>query len=77
MQILDPQHPFFKPVWRRVLTVVVPAAWALVELSNGATGWAVLFFAAAGYAAYQLFVVYKPDAQNAANIERQEEADGD
>ncbi len=54
MKFLDPQHPFFKPLWRRILTVVAPAAWGLVELSNNASGWAILFFGASAYAAYEL-----------------------
>lgn len=58
MQILDPKHPFFKPLWRRVLTVVLPAGWGVVELANNALGWALIFFAAAGYAAYELLIMY-------------------
>lgn len=58
MQILDPKHPFFKPLWRRVLTVVLPTAWGAVELANNALGWALIFFAAAAYAAYELLIMY-------------------
>lgn len=60
MKFLDPQHPFFKPLWRRIMTVVAPAAWALVELSNGEAGWAIVFFGAAAYAGYELFLAPKP-----------------
>lgn len=60
MKFLDAQHPFFKPLWRRVLTVVAPAAWALVEFANGQTGWAIVFFAAAAYSGYELFLAPKP-----------------
>lgn len=69
MQLLDPQHPFFRPLWRRVLTVLVPAGWALVELYNGATGWGILFLAAAIYAGYQLLVIFKPAPTNQAENE--------
>lgn len=62
MKFLDPQHPFFKPLWRRILTVVAPAAWALVELWNGEGGWAIVFFGAAAYAGYELFLAPKPAA---------------
>ena len=59
MKFLDPQHPFFAPLWRRVLTVLAPTVWGLVEHWNGEPGWAIVFFAAAAYAGYALFVVPK------------------
>ncbi|MBO3758485.1 hypothetical protein [Ciceribacter sp. L1K22] len=73
MQILDPKHPFFKPAWRRWLTVLLPAAWGLVELSNNAVGWAIAFFAAAGYAAYELLIMYdRRIAENSLPSEAEE-----
>lgn len=62
MKFLDPQHPFFQPLWRRIVTVVAPAAWAVVEFYNESPGWAVIFLGAAGYAAWQLFYVFDPNA---------------
>ncbi|MFZ5962864.1 hypothetical protein ACOXXX_07915 [Thalassococcus sp. BH17M4-6] len=41
--MFDLRHPFFNPLWRRVLTVAVCAGWALVEFSQGNTGWAAVF----------------------------------
>lgn len=61
MKFLDPQHPFFAPLWRRVLTVAAPAAWGLVEHLNDEPGWAIVFFAAAAYAGYALFVAPKTE----------------
>ena len=58
MKLLDPTHPFFKPLWRRVLTVVLPALWGGVEALTHAWGWAILFVGAAGYAAYELLILY-------------------
>ena len=60
LQILDPSHPFFRPLWRRVLTVLLPAIWALVEFSNGETGWAIAFLAISAYAGYELLIRYDP-----------------
>jgi hypothetical protein len=57
-QILDPTHPFFKPLWRRILCVVLPLAWAGVEYWNGATGWAMIFVVAGLYAGYELLFMY-------------------
>ncbi len=67
VKFLDPQHPFFKPLWRRILTVVAPAAWGLVELSNGASGWAILFFGASAYAAYELLFMFERSNREAAS----------
>ena len=64
--ILDPTHPFFKPLWRRVLSVLLPGVWAAVEYYNGATGWAILFFAASAYAAYELLFMYDHTMKKAA-----------
>ena len=50
MKFLDADHPFFQPVWRRWATVLVPLAWACVELAFNSPGWAVLFGAVGAYA---------------------------
>jgi hypothetical protein len=55
-QILDADHPFFIPVWRRWATVILPLIWGGVELWNGSPGWAVLFGAAGAYALYVLII---------------------
>lgn len=55
MQLLDPKHPFFKPVWRRWVTTIFPIVWGAVELWAGNPGWAVIFAAAGVYAGWMLF----------------------
>jgi len=54
----DLRHPFFAPVWRRVLAVVMCLGWAGVEYWNGSPGWAVFFAAAGGWCVYQFFVIW-------------------
>lgn len=49
----------FTRTWVRVVTTVVPLAWAGVELWMGNPMWALLFGAAGVYAGYKLFI-YKP-----------------
>ncbi|PIE06840.1 MAG: hypothetical protein CSA74_10260 [Rhodobacterales bacterium] len=59
--MFDLRHPFFLPLWRRVLVVVLLAGWTLMELMNETYTWAALVFAMAGYTAYQFFVVWNPE----------------
>ncbi|WP_409455658.1 hypothetical protein [Paracoccus sp. (in: a-proteobacteria)] len=53
--MIDPENPFFNRLWVRLLCVVLPLIWAVVEYSNGAVGWAALFAAAGLYLLYALF----------------------
>ena len=56
MKFLDRDHPFFARAWVRWATVLVPAAWGAVELWMGGPAWAVLFWAVAAYAAWELIL---------------------
>ncbi len=56
MTFLDPNDPFFRPVWRRWATVGVPALWACVEAIRGNGGWVLAFAALAAYAFWKLIV---------------------
>ncbi|MBP2550905.1 hypothetical protein J2858_003845 [Neorhizobium galegae] len=78
MKFLDPHHPFFKPLWRRILTALLPLAWGAVELYNGSTGWGLMFLVAGAYAAYELLIIYdRTMAQAAAEEARKNAAKGD
>jgi hypothetical protein len=54
--MIDPDHPFYKPLWRRVLIPVVCAAWVIFELVAGEPFWAVIVGAVGAYATYKLFI---------------------
>jgi hypothetical protein len=56
----DHEHPFFRPLWRRVLVVVACAGWAAFEYAMGSTGWATAALAFTAYAVWQFFYLYKP-----------------
>ena len=56
--MFDLRHPFFLPLWRRVLTVAVALGWAAVEAVTGSPGWALIFGAAGAWAGWQFFVVW-------------------
>ena len=43
MKLIDLTDPFYKPVWVRVLIVVICIGWGVLEALNGSSGWAVLF----------------------------------
>ncbi|MEM9393002.1 MAG: hypothetical protein AAGA38_04035 [Pseudomonadota bacterium] len=62
--MLDPQHPFFRPAWRRYLITAAPFAWAFVEYGNGNPLWAYLFAGIGGYLGWQLILSWKPDGED-------------
>jgi hypothetical protein len=45
----DAEHPFFRPLWRRIAVVAFCAAWAAFEFWHREAFWGTL---AAGMAAY-------------------------
>ncbi len=65
MQILDVQHPFYKPLWRRVAIVAFCLAWSIFEFVTGTPFWGVLSGAIGLYCGWQFFVVFdaKPDQE--------------
>ncbi|KRB50726.1 hypothetical protein ASE04_12410 [Rhizobium sp. Root708] len=63
MQLIDPQHPAYRPLWARILIVAVCLGWAVVEIVTGDPFWAVLAGGAGVYAAYMLLWSYKPPAE--------------
>jgi hypothetical protein len=66
--MIDPNHPFYEPLWRRVLIPAVCAAWAIFELIAGEPFWAVIVGAMGAYAAYKLFIERKkPPAEKPAD----------
>lgn len=58
--LFDLDHPWFRPLWRRVLAVAVALGWGVFELALGSPGFALLFLALGGYAAWRLFVTFNP-----------------
>ena len=54
--MLDLEHPFFLPLWRRILVVVLTLGWSLVEfLVTAAPGWGLLFAAIGAYCSWSFF----------------------
>ena len=62
--IKDQEHPFLRPLWRRVVLVAFCAVWAAWEVYNGETFWATLAVGMAAYAAWTFLLSYpKPENQ--------------
>jgi len=61
-------HPFFEPLIRRVMTLVVVALYGLFEMTFGHPGWA--WFAAALFSicAYAFFVAFDPDDKGTSDV---------
>ena len=57
MKLLDLEHPFFTPVWVRVVVVLVCAGWGLVELANGALFWSMFFLGLAAICGWRFATI--------------------
>jgi len=62
MKFIDPDHPFYRPLWRRVLLVGACAAWTGVEFYNGEQTWGMIFLAVTAYTFANLILFFKPSA---------------
>lgn len=57
----DADHPWFRPLWRRVLMVLIPAVIAGVDIYHGNFGWALIFGGLGAYAVYIFFIAWNRD----------------
>ncbi|MEM1388017.1 MAG: hypothetical protein AAF748_15355 [Pseudomonadota bacterium] len=58
--MFDLQHPFFRPLWIRVLITVAVFGWAIFEISMGNPFWAILFAAIGVYCVREFFIAFAP-----------------
>lgn len=65
MQLIDPNHPVYRPLWVRLLVVGVCLGWAAIEAVTGAPFWAVIVGALGIYAAWILLLTFNPQAPEA------------
>ena len=54
--MIDPNHPFYAPLWRRLLIVAVCFVWAGVEFYSGEPFWGIIVGGVGIYATYKLFL---------------------
>lgn len=58
----EQQHPFYKPLWRRVTLVAVIALWLGFELYMGSSGlWIAMPAGMLAYAIYIFFITWPKD----------------
>lgn len=67
--MIDPDHPFYEPLWRRVLIPAVCFVWASFELYAGEPFWAIIVGALGLYATYKLFMVKRKAVPDKASTE--------
>ena len=66
MSMFELRVPFFVPLWRRILVMVICFGWAVFELMTGAVFWAILFGALGATAAWQFFLSGWPASSEGA-----------
>lgn len=74
-EAFDVRHPWFKPVWTRILVTGLTIAWATVEFMNGNNIWAIVFGAAGAYLVWAFFVDWQdpePDLKDETTSEGDE-----
>jgi Ca2+/Na+ antiporter len=58
----EQQHPFYKPLWRRVVIVAVIVFWLCFEIYQGAeTIWIAIAAGLLFYAVYTFFLTWPKD----------------
>lgn len=58
--IKDNQHPFFRPLWRRLVVVAICVAWSAIEFAMGTPFWGTLAGGMAIYGVWVFLINYKP-----------------
>ncbi|MCF3638884.1 hypothetical protein LXM94_02735 [Rhizobium sp. TRM95111] len=67
MKFIDPDHPFYRPLWVRLLLVGFCAGWTALEFYNGEQTWGTIFLVVSAYAFAQLVLFYKPSGGKAGS----------
>jgi hypothetical protein len=66
MQLIDPNHPFYRPLWRRVVIVGICLGWAAIEGLTSEPVWALMVGGLGIYAGWMLLLNYNPQVPEAA-----------
>ncbi|WEZ82847.1 hypothetical protein P6U16_17940 [Rhizobium sp. 32-5/1] len=60
IKLIDPDHPFYRPLWIRLLIIALCAFWTAVEFRNSENTWGMIFLAVTTYTACTLLIFFKP-----------------
>lgn len=74
MQLIDPKHKFYRPLYIRIAIVAVCLGWAIVEATTGEPIWGIAVGAVGVYAAWMLLLNYTPSTDDVAAPDRREDA---
>jgi hypothetical protein len=57
---LNVRHPWFRPLWARLVVAGLVLGWTAFEFLRGAPFWGLLFGAAGAWLVHQWFIVFDP-----------------
>ena len=60
IKFIDPDHPFYRPLWVRLFIVVLCSGWTAFEFFQNETTWGMIFLAISTYTACVLLIFFKP-----------------
>ncbi|OJF94375.1 hypothetical protein [Pararhizobium antarcticum] len=60
IKLIDPDHPFYRPLWIRLLIIALCGFWTAVEFRNNENTWGMIFLAVTTYTACTLLIFFKP-----------------
>ncbi len=66
----DAEHPFFRPLWRRVAVVAVCVLWAGFEFYHGEQFWGMLAGGMAVYGAWIFLLRYRAPVEEIPTSEK-------
>lgn len=69
LKFIDPDHPFYRPLWIRLLIVLFCAVWTVVEFLGEQPLWGMIFLAVTAYASAALLIFYKPSEKGEEKTE--------
>lgn len=64
IKFIDPDHPFYRPLWIRLLIIVFCALWTAVEFYGGQVMWGTIFMVVTAYAGASLLLFYRPKEES-------------
>ena len=77
IKFIDPDHPFYRPLWIRLLIVLFCAVWTVVEFVGEQTLWGMIFLAITAYASAALLIFYSPSEKGEPKAGDEEQDKGD